>query len=151
MVERTLTLRPIGRDEANELVRRFHRHHKPVQGYKFAVALERDGEKVGAAIAGRPVARNNDDGTTLEVTRLVVREGVKNGCSMLLGAIRRAAFALGYMRVLTYTLRSESGVSLMAAGWVQTGVTDGGSWSRPSRGRTDKHPLEAKVRWEAVA
>lgn len=142
---------PLGRDEANELVRRFHRHHRPVVGYKFAIGLKLGDELVGAAIAGRPVARQSDDGLTLEVTRVVVREGVKNGCSKLYGAVRRAAFAMGYRRVLTYTLGSEPGTSLVAAGWLQTGLTDGGSWSRPSRARLDLHPLEPKARWEAVA
>lgn len=140
---------PLGRDEANELVAKWHRHHKPTQGYKFAIGLKMDGEVVGALIAGRPVARMSDDGLTLEVTRVVVREGVKNGCSKLYGSARRAAFALGYKRVLTYTLSSEPGTTLQAAGWHTTGTTSGGSWSRPSRARDDKHPLEAKIRWEA--
>lgn len=151
MTKGTLRVVPLGRDEANELVRAFHRHHGPVVGYKFAIGLKQGEELVGAAIVGRPVARHNDDGLTAEVTRVVVKDGIKNGCSMLYGACRRAAFGMGYKRVLTYTLQSEPGVSLRAAGWVQTAVTGGGSWSRPSRARFDAHPLEPKTRWEAVA
>lgn len=148
--ERALSVIPLGRDEANELVARWHRHHKPTQGYKFAIGLKQGNELVGALIAGRPVARMSDDGLTLEVTRVVVREGVKNGCSKLYGAVRRAAFAMGYKRVLTYTLATEPGTSLVAAGWFNRGTTGGGSWSRPSRARDDKHPLEPKTRWETV-
>ena len=61
---------------------------------------------------------------------------------------RRAAFALGYKRVITYTLASESGVTLKAAGWQCAGLTGGGSWHAPSRPRKDKHPLQPKRRWE---
>ena len=40
-------------------------------------------------------------------------EGVKNGCSMLYGAAWRAARALGYRRLGTYTLQTEPGTSLV--------------------------------------
>jgi hypothetical protein len=65
----------------------------------------------------------------------------------LLGAARRAAQALGYRRLLTYTLPEEGGASLRAAGWVPAGRTAGGSWSHPSRRRTDRAPTCAKLRW----
>ena len=67
---------------------------------------------------------------------------------MLYGACRRAAKALGYARIITYTLESEPGTSLYAAGWKRVAVTKGGSWDRPSRPRMDEHPLEPKVLWE---
>lgn len=89
-----------------------------------------------------------DDGLTLEVTRLAT-DGTRNACSLLYSAAARAARALGYQRVLTYVLSSETGVSLKASGWRRVADTSGGSWSRPSRARQDKHPTEAKVRWEA--
>ena len=65
-----LRLRPISLRDANEYVRKHHRHHKPVAGHKFSIGCEADGELVGVIIAGRPVSRYLDDGFTLEVTRL---------------------------------------------------------------------------------
>ncbi len=65
-----LRLKPISLRDANEYVRKHHRHHKPVAGHKFSIGCEADGELVGVIIAGRPVSRYLDDGFTLEVTRL---------------------------------------------------------------------------------
>lgn len=144
-----LHLQPITYAEAAAFIKEHHRHHLPPQGWKFGVAVS-DGERVrGVVTVGRPVARHLDDGLTLEVTRCCT-DGTKNAASMLYGAARRAAKALGYRRVITYTLASEPGISLRAAGWEETGKVRGRSWSAPSRPREDKHPLEDKVRWEAV-
>lgn len=142
---------PLTISKAKEIVGKFHRHHKPPQGGLFAVGIAIDGEVVGAAIIGRPVARMLDDGWTAEVTGCAVREGVKNGCSRLYGAAVRAAVALGYRRVFTYTLASESGASLRASGWKLLGEAGGGKWSRPSRLREDDHPTEMKFKWEMTA
>jgi hypothetical protein len=136
-------------DEANDFVARHHRHHKPVFGHLFSLGAVLDGQLVGVAIVGRPVARMRDDGVTAEVTRLCT-DGTKNACSFLYGAASRAAFALGFTRIGTYILASENGTTLRAAGWRLIGKTDGGSWSRPSRGRDDKHPTEPKFLFEVT-
>jgi hypothetical protein len=144
--------------EANAFVVEHHRHHPPVVGAKFCLAVAADhddhlmcgGLVVGVAIVGRPNARHLDDGWTLEVTR-VATNGTKNAASALYGACRRAAFALGYHRLVTYTLASEPGTSLRAAGWSVIGEVRGRSWSCPSRPRIDRHPLQNKLRWETVA
>lgn len=136
------------RAEAHAYVREHHRHHDPPAGDVFCLGAS-DGEKiVGVAIVGRPVARMLQDGATLEVTRLCT-DGTHNACSFLYGACRRAAFALGWRRLITYTLPEEGGASLRAAGWREIGRAGGGSWSVPSRPRVDKHPLQEKIRWEA--
>ena len=90
-----------------------------------------------------------EDGLTLEVTR-VATDGAKDACSALYGACRRASFALGYKKLVTYTLASESGASLKAAGFKVVGEVRGLSWSCPTRPRVDKHPTQAKLRWEAA-
>lgn len=145
------TITPLPLDEANAFVARHHRHHGAVRGYKFALAVATpDGEVRGVAIVGRPVSRVLDDGLTLEVTRLTT-DGTRNAASCLYGACRRAAFALGYKRLITYTLPSEGGASLRGSGWRVIGEAGGGSWSRPSRPRVDKHPKQAKLRWELYA
>jgi len=146
-----LHLKPVSFAEAKAYIVEHHRHHLPPQGWKFGVAVVDEDEVMrGVITCGRPVARPLDDGYTLEVTRCCT-DGTKNAASMLYGAARRAAKALGYRRVITYTLASEPGISLRAAGWEETGKVRGRSWSAPSRPREDKHPLEDKVRWEAAA
>ena len=143
---------PINISDANKLVKRWHRHHKPSQGGLFAVAVAEDGneEPCGAAIIGRPVARNANDGWTAEVVR-VSTDGTRNACSFLLGAAWRAARALGYRKLITYTLPEEGGASLRAAGYTCVGEAGGGSWSCKSRPRVDRHPTQTKLRWERAA
>ena len=145
----SLLIQPLTLSEANEFVRKHHRHHRPVPGAKFCIGVS-DGDSVrGVAIVGRPVARMLDDGWTLEVNR-VATDGTKNACSALYGACRRATFALGYKKLITYTLPEEGGASLRAAGWKCLGEAGGGSWSMPSRPRVDKHPTQKKLKWEAM-
>lgn len=57
--------------------------------------------------------------------------------------------SVGYKRVMTYTLTSEPGASLRGAGWRLISEAGGGTWNRKLRPRVDKHPLQAKLRWEA--
>ena len=142
-----LVIIPLDLSEANELVSRWHRHHKPTIGHRFSIGVSNDGEIVGAAIVGRPVARRLDNGLTVEVLRCVTN-GTKNACSALYAASWRAARAMGYTRIITYTLKDESGVSITGAGWKMLYHTKGASWSVPSRPRVDKHPLGQKTLWE---
>jgi hypothetical protein len=141
---------PLTLAEANVLVKRWHRHHQPVPGHKFSLGFVSDGEVHGCAIVGRPVSRMLDDGDTLEVNR-VATDGTRNACSALYGAARRATFALGYRRLVTYTLPEEGGASLRGAGFKLIGEAGGGSWSCESRPRVDKHPLQTTLRWESTA
>jgi len=145
-----LTVTPINLDEANAFVAQHHRHHKPVPGAKFCIAVSEEGVVRGVAIVGRPVARMSDTGFTLEVNRCCT-DGARNACSMLYGAAWRAAKALGYLRLITYTLPEEGGASLRASGWKCIGERGGGTWDRPNnnRPRIDKHPTQAKLLWEA--
>lgn len=134
--------------EANAFVSLFHRHHPPVIGHKYSIGAEIDGRLVGVVIVGRPVSRIRDDGETLEVTRLCTN-GTRNACSFLYSRAARAAFALGYRRIGTYTMPDEGGASLRAAGWRLLAATPGRSWSTPSRPRMDSHPLGEKLLWES--
>lgn len=147
--------RNISLKEANAFVEALHRHHPPVIGHKFSIGCEVagiDGERpalVGVVIVGRPVSRHRDDGMTLEVTRLCT-DGTKNVCSFLYGKAARAAFALGYKRIGTYTLPDEGGASLRASGWKLIGERGGGQWSSPSRPRRPMaSPTGKKLLWEA--
>jgi hypothetical protein len=142
-----LELTPITLSEANAFVKEYHRHHQPVPGCKFCVGVSNGGKIVGVAIVGRPIARHLDNGWTLEVNRTCT-DGTKNVNSMLYGACQRAAFALGYKKLITYTLPEEGGASLKASNWKCIGKTGGGTWNRKERPRVDLHPLQQKLRWE---
>ena len=126
-----LTLCPCTLTEANAFVKKHHRHHQPTPVHKFAIAAAQDGQIVGVVIVGLPKARLAMDGWTLEITRLA-SDGTRNVCSLLYGAARRAAFALGYSRVLTYTLAEEDGASLRASGFTEDAIVKGESWLRRS-------------------
>lgn len=139
---------PISLEEANSFVERHHRHHDPVTGHKFSIAVaDETGAVHGVAIVGRPVSRMLDNGWTLEVNRCCT-DGVKNGCSMLYRAAWRAVSAMGYERLITYTLPEEGGASLKGAGLRFLGNTGGGKWTRTSRPRIDTHPEQLKWIWE---
>jgi hypothetical protein len=146
-----MELVPITLKEANAFVAVHHRHHKPVVGHKYSIGIAVDGQVRGVVIVGRPVARRLDNGWTLEVNRCCT-DGVKNGCSALYGAAWRAAKALGYKRLITYTLPEEGGPSLRGAGWKCIGGKGGGNWNVKSRPRIDTaHLLQGqKLLWEAI-
>ena len=146
-----MNLMPLTLGEARAFVDQHHRHHRAPVGGLFAIGLERAGDVVGVAIVGRPVARALQDDWTAEVTRVAVLEGVGHGCSKLYAACWRAARAMGYRRLVTYTLEREPGTSLTAAGWRVVGAVSARSWHCPSRPRVDRHPLQGKLRWEMSA
>jgi hypothetical protein len=144
-----LRLVPCSLAEANAFVAETHRHHHPTPVAKFSIAAMRADAVVGVVIVGLPKARMSCDGWTLEVTRLAT-DGTQNACSFLYGAARRAALALGYTRVLTYTLAEEQGASLRASGFTLEATIAGESWKR--RGRpsvNDRNPIGDKKRWSS--
>jgi hypothetical protein len=146
----SLIVTPITLTEAIAYTKMHHRHHDASRSGLFAVACSEGDVVRGVAIIGRPVARRLDDGWTVEVTR-VATDGAHNACSMLYGAAWRAAKALGYRKLITYTLLEEGGASLRAAGFERGTPAGGGSWNRTGRPRVDKHPTQQKLRWEKTA
>ena len=142
-----LTLTPINLKTANAFVQQYHRHHKPTRGHKFSIGVSEDGALVGVAVCGRPVARRLDDGYTLEVNRLCT-DGTPNACSILYAAAYRAARAMGYNKVITYILDTESGVSLRASGWRCAGLAGGREWTGKRRPPEPLYPAQMKYRYE---
>src|SRR5262245_44735784 len=139
---------PLTLREANELVARWHRHHKPVIGHRFSIGCEVNGQLVGAVIVGRPVAYKTNAQRVAEVTRLVT-DGTPHACSLLYAAAARAAQAMGYDRIQTFTLETEPGTSLRAASWRRDGLTPGHAWTRSDTPRLfpdDAYVVGAKVR-----
>jgi hypothetical protein len=140
--------------EAGEFVTNFHRHNKAPHGALFAVGASDGTNLVGVAIVGRPVSRHMDDGTTVEVTRCcVVDDAPKGTPSALYGACWRAAKAMGWGRLITYTLQSESGASMRGAGWkliAERAANDPARWQ--SRTGREWQPVvgQAKFLWSAA-
>lgn len=149
----SLRVRPVTLREANALVMSLHRHHPPDRGHKFSIGVENAvGKLCGAVIIGRPKARGLDRERggvrfTAEVTRLVT-DGEPNACSALYSAAARAAEAMGYDLIVTYIRDDEPGTSLVAAGWVSSGIVTARSWDCPSRRRKDTTERVPRVRYE---
>jgi len=144
---------PMTLTEATNFVANFHRHNKAPKFGLFAVGVSDGNELVGVAIVNRPVARMLDDGETVEVTRCCVNDKAPKGaCSFLYARCWQAAKALGWKKIITYTLQSESGASLRGAGWkviAQTKKRNPSDWqSRPGR-EWQSVVGQAKLRWEA--
>lgn len=145
-----LRLVPISFADACQFIGAHHRHHRPPAGHKFSIGVANDHDVlVGVATVGRPVARLYQDGLTLEVNRTAT-DGTANANSMLYGAAWRAAKALGYGRLVTYTQTGESGSSLRAAGWrviAERPARKG--WWTPSRPRDNRNADMQRLLWEA--
>ena len=142
-----LELQPTTRDEAFAFIELFHSHHPPPQGWLFGIAVNDGTQVVGVITIGRPVARGLQDSWTAEVTRCCT-DKTPHVASKLYAAAWRACRAMGYRKLITYTLDSEAGTSTRAAGWRMVGQVKGRSWHCPSRPRVDTHPLQDKFRWE---
>jgi hypothetical protein len=149
-------LKPVPLDlrQANELVVKWHRHHKPIRVAKFSIGVEKDGELVGVAICMRPACRALDDGLTLEVARLV-SDGTDNVCSLLYSACTRVAKDMGFRKIQTYILDSEPGTSLKGSGWVCEktgcgGTPQGKRTNRPNGHEITSVTFEKKQRWAKI-
>lgn len=146
-----LRIVPIRYRDAAAYVDMWHRHHTRPTGHVFSIGVADDTDTlVGVAMVGRPVAAAYQDGLTLEVNRTCT-DGTRNANSMLYGAAWRAAKALGYRRLITYTAASESGASLRAAGWrVIAQRPARGGWKSPSRpSGITRHEGIPRTLWEA--
>lgn len=151
-----LCLVPVSLKEAAHFNTR-HRHN-PITGInRFAIGVKRADQLIGVAIVGNPKAGALDNGENCEVTRCCT-DGTENACSMLYGAAARAAKAMGFAKIYTYTLASEPGTSLRAAGFMKDADVRGEkSWDRPSRPRIQtnlfgeaQRPAEDKIRWVRI-
>jgi hypothetical protein len=145
----SLTIVPVTFRQACEFIAAHHRHHRPPRGIKFAVGVTDDSDLVGVATVGRPVARNMDDGFTVEVTRTCTA-GTPNANSKLYGAAWRVARSMGYRRLITYTQEGECGASLRAVGLVPAAaLRPRPGWTTASRPR-ESHGVDdiRRTRWE---
>ena len=142
-----LHLMPCDFKTARDFVQDNHRHNRPPVGHKFSIACYDDDRLCGVCMVGRPVARAYDDGLTLEVNRCCT-DGTKNACSILYGAACRAAKALGYKRIYTYTREDEPGSSLRASNWKCEGRAGSASgWTGKRYEGKQQEQSVYKTRW----
>lgn len=142
---------PFTLKQANQLIAQMHRHHKPVVGHRFSLGcVDSSGFVCGACVVGRPISRELPQYEIAEVTRLVT-DGTKNACSVLYSAAARVCKEMGFLKIQTYILESESGTSLLASGWVYELTTAGGNWNHSWRkGRREDQPMCKKQRWAKI-
>lgn len=143
-----LRLVPVGVREARGRVEALHAHHRAPPGALFCVGVEADDRLACVAVVARPVARMLDFSPTVaEVTR-VASDRTPHVASMAIAAATRAALALGYRRLVSYTLLGEEGTCYRAAGWVVTGLVEPSQGWHSRAGRTIAQG-GGKARWEA--
>ena len=142
-----LVVRPIVRDTALAWLRT-HRHLPPPSGGWLLGAAVHAGDRLcTVAIVERP-ARLLCDGVTACVSRLCT-DRTPNAATKALGAVTRACLALGYRRLVSYTLLGESGHCYRAAGWRVTAIVRAEpTWGRRGRSRRPAVQPGRKARWE---
>jgi len=145
-----LVLMPTNIGEARKFVEKHHSHlHAPVSGL-CAVGVGDGAALCCVAILSRPVSRMLQSQGCAEVIR-VASDGTEHAASKALGAIARAALALGYRRLVSSTLLGEAGTSYRAAGWwpVAIGEPTTRGWDSHPRATAGSHVQPGqKVRWE---
>lgn len=143
----TLRVVPITITDARKHIERHHSHHHAPVGGLLACAVAEGDRVCCVAVLSRPVARMLDArGDVAEVTR-VASDGTKHVASMCLAAVTRAALALGWRRLVSYTLLGETGTSYRAAGWRCTGIVEASQGWHSRGGRTIAQG-GGKARWE---
>lgn len=156
-MQQTLRLKPTTLKKANNFVAKHHRHNGRTSrdGGRWAVSLIVGDDVVGVAIVGNPLSATLMDGWTAEVLRVCTSDAApKNACSMLYGSCWRAWKAMGGLKMVTYTLDSESGASLRAAGFIRADKVAGrkrgwGKQDHLNGSRTHSPVIEwDKYRWE---
>lgn len=148
-----LSLTPVNLDDAKQFVTEVHRHHGPTAGHRFSSGARDESGTVRAVMTmGRAVAPKTDQMAVLEVTR-VASDGCPNACSFLYGAACRIHRVHGFGYAQTFTLITEPGTSLIAAGWKPVGVVEpkthrNGWGSRPGRKLNPSATNVPKIKWE---
>lgn len=152
VIDFQLDVRPIDQAAAKAFIREHHEHNPPPAGDRFRGSIWNGPTLLGVCMVGRPVGRGLDHTRICEVNRLCLDRSISDqlrwkAASELYTWAATETRKRGYAKVITYTLESESGMSLRYARWKREAKTKGGSWNTPSRPREDKAPTEPKWRW----
>jgi hypothetical protein len=124
-----LSLKPITFKDACIFVNENHLHLKAPQGYKFAISAAIDDDIVCVIMIGRPLNRNLDDGSTLEILRLAGKF-INNSSSFLVAAGLKVCKNLGYKRLITYIRADEKGHVYKMMGFAAAPKTIGRIWHK---------------------
>jgi hypothetical protein len=141
---------PCGIATALDGIAREHRHlPRAISGLAAWEAVSAIGWPVGWLLMGRPVSRELAGRGWVEVTRCATTGRCWGAASALYRAAEEWAAAQD-RPILTYTLGSEPGASLVAAGWQHVGWTRGGQFRCSARPRAvvrNGEIAEPKRRW----
>ena len=147
-----LKSRIIGVGEAARQCGQHHRHLPRIAGGLVGIEVVRLDTSWPCAwgIVGRPSSRHLQADGWVELTRGIVPDEAPPSCaSCVLGAAAKWARGNG-SPIVTYTLGTEPGTSLVAAGWLRAGLTaPARSWASKGRPRADRTGALAagKQRW----
>ena len=126
--------------EANEFIKKHHRHIDEIQGHRFSIGCIHKEKLVGVAVSGRPISRHYDQSKIIEVTRLCT-DGTENACSFLYSMCAKASKYLGYERIQSYILESELGSSLKASNFIYSHTSEISRWNKYKRNKEDRIKL----------
>lgn len=153
-----LRIRPCNFADAQAFVAEHHDHNGTLPMDRFRAAIWNGPTLLGVVMVGNPTTPSLMNQGLVEVRRLCLDRAVANelrwkACSALYDWSAAEAERRGWRRIITYTLASETGMSLRYTRprWKREGEASrpGHSWVARGRGRV-VGPTEAKVRWSRV-
>ena len=153
LIDCALEIQPMRFGLVKEFIRRHHDHCAPPVTWRFGASIWNGRTLIGVVVVSRPTSPSLPQTTWLEITRLCVDRSVSRilrykACSMLyLWAVDEANRRGGFRKIITYTMDSESGMSLRYARFKPEVRTTPRSWNTKKRPRVDKTPLVPKIRW----
>ena len=148
----SLTLGEIGRQEVERFIARHHAHCGVPLTWRFHQGVYNGATLIGVAVVGNPVAPALMRRGIVEVNRLCIRRDTPsalrwNAASMLYGWCAREAERQGWQKIITYTRADEPGTTLRAAGWEAEAKVRGRGWHSQRRRRSNRNSWIDKIRW----
>lgn len=112
--------------------------------HRFSLGVFDGRELLGVMVWGRPIARYQDDGNTLEMTRMCLMAQRKNlGSAALSRAVKWIKSHRAETRLISYSDAAHKGTLYSASGWTPAPSRNGGHW------RSGREP-RATIRWERI-
>ena len=120
------------------------------QGCSPCYGAESGGIWYAIAMWGSPVARMLNGRGWIELRRFAIApDAPRNTASRMLSWMTRQVAKLNFSKAISYQDTAvHTGAIYRAAGWKIGNTSEGGEWSRPSRGRAAVQTASQKVRWE---
>lgn len=150
-----LAVRPIAQHRAQAFVARHHSHNKPLRIDRYRAGCWNGPTLVGVVVVGNPTSPALMNTGQVEVRRLCTDRSLPatiryKAATALYAWAADTAERKGWRRIITYTLASESGMTLRYCKprWRCEGPAsrEGLSWAARGPGRSEG-PTEEKVLW----